>query len=131
MKMLIKVFSGQMFMLVNVSIPNFPVVFVSNEFTSFYRYARNDVYLKDARLQFMMGPHTRKGMLREIKHTLESSNENTLDYILYTKDGIPVHTTVGLLRVKRSDHHNKDSYFAITFDPFRSKDKSHEAEGGM
>ncbi|KAL5254586.1 hypothetical protein ACHWQZ_G014137 [Mnemiopsis leidyi] len=120
---------SKMFMLVNVSIPNFPVVFVSNEFTSFYRYARNDVYLKDARLQFMMGPHTRKGMLREIKHTLESSNENTLDHILYTKDGIPVPTTVGLLRVKKADHHNKDSYFAITFDPFRSKSKSHEVDG--
>ena len=111
-----------MFMLVNVTIPSFPVVFVSNEFTSYYRYSRNDVYLKDARLAFMMGPHTRKGILREIKHTLEASNENTLDYVLYTKDGIPVPTTIGLLRVKKPDHHNNDSYFAMTFDPFKSKD---------
>lgn len=121
---------SKMFMLVNVTIPSFPVVFVSNEFTSFYRYARNDVYLKDARLEFMMGPNTRKGMLREIKHTLESSNENTLDYILYTKDGIPVPTTVGLLRVKKTDHHNKDSYFAMTFDPFKSKDAPLQEGGG-
>ncbi|XP_063681896.1 potassium voltage-gated channel subfamily H member 5-like [Bolinopsis microptera] len=119
---------SQMFMLVNVTIPSFPVVFVSNEFTTFYRYSRNDVYLKDARLAFMMGPCTRKGILREIKHTLEASNENTLDYVLYTKDGIPVPTTIGLLRVKKPDHHNNDSYFAMTFDPFKSKDGPVEGE---
>ena len=116
-------------MLVNVSIPGFPIVFVSNEFSSFYRYARNDIYLKNAKLQFMMGPKTRKGILREIKHTLEASDENTLDHILYTKDGIPVPTTIGLLRVKKAEHHNKDSYFAMTFDPFKSKAPIYD--GGM
>lgn len=114
-------------MLVNSSIPSLPIVFVSNEFTSFYRYARDDVYLKDARLEFMIGPKTKKKIMREIKYTLETSNENTLSHVLYTKDGIPIHTQIGLLKVKKSEHGSKDCYFAITFDPF--KDKHRNSEG--
>ena len=113
-------------MLVNASIPSFPIVYVSNEFTTFYRYERNDVFLADARLNFMMGPKTRQAMLREIKHTLETSQENTLDHVLYTKDDIPISTTIGLLRFKTADNHNKDSYFAMTFDPFKSKARPEE-----
>ena len=50
-------------MLVNVTIKGRPIIFVSNEFTTFYRYSRDDVYLKDAILEFMAGEKTRKSLV--------------------------------------------------------------------
>ena len=55
------------------------------------------------------------------KYWLKIFNTEILD-IFYTFIGIAIPTSIGMLRFKKRDFAGSDSYFAITFSPFMSKD---------
>ena len=101
-----------------MSLPGYPIVYASNEFITFWEYERNEVFQADGRLKFMSGERTSKRMFQEMRHSMDTALENTLDHKLYTKNKVAIDTTIGLLKLPTQD---KDSFVVITFDPFKKK----------
>lgn len=117
--------TSKMFVIVNMSLPGYPIVYASNEFIDFWDYERSEVFQADGRLKFMSGPKTSKRMFSEMKHSMDTALENTLDHKIYTKKEIAIDTTIGLLKLPTQD---KDSFFVITFDPFQKRGDLYDGE---
>ncbi|XP_063679825.1 potassium voltage-gated channel subfamily H member 1-like [Bolinopsis microptera] len=107
------------FVLVNTEHEDFPIVYVSDEFLSYWKYSRKQIFLKDGRLPMLVGESTRADFVSNLEKTMkEEVGHHYKEYTLY-KEGHKK-TVSSMVSVLTLPKHSKARYVLVTTDEMDS-----------
>ena len=84
------------FLIGNAQIIEFPIVYVSDEFSRLVGYRKSDVMLKPLRCDFLTGPLTDCASMDLLKNSLEQQAASIHEMLYYKKNGTGIWVEVSL-----------------------------------
>lgn len=100
------------------SLPDNPIVHVSDEFVRFTGYSAKETLGRNCR--FLQGPGTDPAAIQAIREAIAARTELTIDILNYRKDGTPFWNRLRMCPLY--DERGHLVYFAASQNPIRERD---------
>lgn len=92
------------FLIGNAKIIDFPIVYVSDEFSRLVGYRKSDIMLKPLRCDFLTGPLTDSNSMEILKNAFEQQTSSVHEMLYYKKNGTGIWLEVELIPVKNESN---------------------------